>query len=201
MLEKIQRLHDNTPRCVVHLLAGTVPGEAILHQKQLTLFMMVCHLPGNPINMHARNILLTAPKSAKSWFQQIRSLCLMYGLDHPLKLLDHPPTKPHFKAVVKRKVTEYWECLLQDEAARLPSLQYFAASCASLTSPHPIWTSSGSNSFESRKSETLAKMVSGRFRSDYLCRHWSDNRLGHCQADTCVGVVGDLEHLLEHCPA
>jgi hypothetical protein len=44
-------------------------------------------------------------------------------------------------------------------------------------------------------------MISGRFRSEYLCRHWSDNRLGFCQADTCVGVVGDLEHLLVHCPA
>ena len=201
MLEKIQRLHDKTPRSVVHLMAGTVPGEAVLHLKQLSLFMMVCHLPGNPINTHARNILLTAPKSAKSWFQQVRCLCLMYGLHHPLQLLDHPPSKAAFKVLVKKRVAQYWEDLLRDEAAGLPSLHYFVASCGSLTSPHPIWTSSGSNSFENRKSQVLARMVSGRFRSEYLCRHWSDNRLGHCQAETCVGVVGDLEHLLVHCPA
>ena len=198
MLERIQRLHENTPRSVVHLMAGSVPGEAVLHLKQLSLFMMVCHLPGNPINTHARNILLTAPKSAKSWFQQVRSLCLMYGLNHPLQLLDHPPPKADFKVLVKKRVAEHWEDLLRNEAAGLPSLQYFVASCGSLTSPHQIWKSAGSNSFECRKSEVLAKMVSGRFRSDYLCRHWSDNRLGHCQAETCVDVVGDLEHLLEH---
>ena len=125
----------------------------------------------------------------------------MYGLDHPLHLLEQPPSKAAFKTLVKKRVTEYWEGLLREEAANLPSLQYFVAQCGSLTSPHPIWTSSGSNSFECRKSEILAKMVSGRFRSEYLCRHWSDNRLGFCEADTCVGVVGDLEHLLEHCPA
>ena len=88
MLEKIQKLHDKTPCCFVRLMAGTLPGEAVLHLTQLSLFMMVCHLPGNPINTHARNILLTAPKSAKSWFQQVRCLCLMYVLDHPLQLLD-----------------------------------------------------------------------------------------------------------------
>jgi hypothetical protein len=201
MLEKIQKLHEKTPRSFVHLLAGTIPGEALLHQKQLSLFMMVCHLPGNPVNVHARNILLTAPKSAKSWFQQVRLLCLKYGLDHPLHLLDHPPPKADFKALVKKRVTEYWEAILREEAANLPSLQYFAADVCSLSSPHPIWTASGSNSFECRKSEILVRMVSGRFRSEYLCRHWSDNRLGHCQADTCVGVAGDLEHLLVHCPA
>ena len=68
----------------------------------------------------------------------------MYGLDHPLQLLDHPPSKTDFKLVVKKRVTEYWEGLLRDEAAGLPSLHYFVASCDSLTSPHPIWTSSGS---------------------------------------------------------
>ena len=37
----LQRLHDKTPRCFIFLLAGCLPGEAILHQKQLTLFMMI----------------------------------------------------------------------------------------------------------------------------------------------------------------
>ena len=44
-------------------------------------------------------------------------------------------------------------------------------------------------------------MASGRFRSEHLTRHWSRNRQGHCLADTCEETVGDLEHLLIHCPA
>ena len=44
-------------------------------------------------------------------------------------------------------------------------------------------------------------MTSGRFRTEHLSRHWSDNPRGYCQADTCHETTGDLEHLLVHCPA
>ena len=45
-------------------------------------------------------------------------------------------------------------------------------------------------------------MVSGRYRSDYLCRHWTPaNRKGYCLADTCNEVVVDLVHMLVVCPA
>ena len=37
----LQRLHPKTPRSFVFLQAGCLPGEAILHKKQLTLFMMI----------------------------------------------------------------------------------------------------------------------------------------------------------------
>ena len=55
--------------------------------------------------------------------------------------------------------------------------------------------------FECRKTTVLARMISGRFRSEYLTRHWSTNKQGFCLAETCVEVLGDLEHLLIHCPA
>ena len=53
------------------------------------------------MNKHAKNVLLTSPKFSKSWFLKIRSLCLQYGLPHPLQLLQNPPGKEEFKNVVK----------------------------------------------------------------------------------------------------
>ena len=44
-------------------------------------------------------------------------------------------------------------------------------------------------------------MASGRYRSEMLCRHWSDNRTGYCAATTCHLTPGTLEHLLAVCPA
>ena len=200
-VQNIQRLHDKTPRCVVFLLAGCLPGEAILHIKQLTLFAMICHLPSDPLNVHGRKVLVTGSNTARSWFQQIRELCLQYQLQHPLLLLDDPPSKPTFKRLVKAKVVKYWEDFLRDKASRLPSLHYFIATSCSLKSPHPIWITAASNSFECHKSTILAKMMSGRYRTEYLSRHWSSNKQGYCLADTCTEVVGDLEHLLIACPA
>ena len=200
VVQNLQRLHGKTPRCFVFLMAGCLPGEAILHQRQLTLFMLICHLPADPLYDHAKHILLTAKNSAKSWFLQIRELCLMYGLDHPLKLLSWPPSKSSFKQLVKKNVSMHWENLLQAEAAELPSLRFFMASYCSVMLPHIVWTTART-SFESRKATILARMKSGRFRSEYLTRHWSNNQQGLCLAVTCDHVVGDLEHMLVNCPA
>ena len=104
-------------------MAGCLPGEAILNQRQLTLFMLICHLPGDPLYAHAKHLLLK--NSAKSWFLQIHELCLMYDMDHPLKLLSSPPSKCSFKQLVKKNVSTHWENLLQAEAAELPSLRAF----------------------------------------------------------------------------
>ena len=37
-IQNLQRLHQKTPRCIIFFLAGSLPGEAILHMRQLTLF-------------------------------------------------------------------------------------------------------------------------------------------------------------------
>ena len=51
------------------------------------------------------------------------------------------------------------------------------------------------------KSLVVAKMISGRYRTEMLCRFWSSNTEGYCEAATCDRVQGDLEHLLVNCPA
>ena len=124
----------------------------------------------------------------------------MYGLDHPLKLLASPPTKASFKKQVKEMIASYWKNIFTGEAAGLPSLCFFMSNNCSLMYPHPVW-STARTSFETRKATVLARMMSGRFHSEYLTRHWSQNKLGLCQAETCRDTIGDLKHLLIHCPA
>ena len=64
-----------------------------------------------------------------------------------------------------------------------------------------MWNTAVSNPFECSKSTILAKMVSGRYRTDMLCRHWNNNRSGYCRATNCKQIPGTLEHLLVTCPA
>ena len=200
-VQKIQKLHQNTPRAVVFFLAGCLPGEAVLHSRQLGLFSMVSHLPSDPLHSHGKYILTSAPASAHSWFQQIAELCTLYQLPDPLQLLCSPPPKLQFKKEVKNKITQYWHSLLRTEVAPLKSLKYFKPDLYSLTKAHYMWTTAASNPHECSKSSILSKMVSGRYRTDMLCRHWSDNRAGYCRAPTCHSVPGTLEHLLVSCPA
>ena len=200
-IQNLQRLHPNTPKGVVFLLAGCFPGKAVLHSRQLSLFSMVCHLPSDPLYNHANHILNFAPPSAKSWFQQIRDICSQYGLLHPLQLLKNPPPKEQFKNEVKRKIHDFWFNQFVTEIKKLKSLKYFQPELYSLTKPHYMWTTAASNPFECSKSTILARMASGRYRSDMLCRHWGRNRSGFCIAPSCTETPGTLEHLLVSCPA
>ena len=105
--------------------------------------------------------------------------------------------------MTKVKIAEYRHALLRTEAMSLKTLQYFKPELYSLTKPHYIyiWVSAASNPYECSKSTVLARMVSGRYRTETLCRYWSDNKGGYCRAPTCYQTPGTLEHLLIICPA
>ena len=47
-----------------------------------------------------------------------------------------------------------------------------------------------------------ARMLSGRYITDKLSRHWKQNQLGICTIPGCTGdEIGSLEHYLLTCPA
>ena len=201
-LQNLQRLHDKTPRAVTLFMAGSLPGEAILHTRQLSLLSMISRLQGNCLNIHGQYILSCYPKSSKSWFHQVRDICLQYSLPHPIQLLQQPMTKQHFKSLVQKKVTLYWERLLRNETLELSSLIVFNSTNLFLNKPSLLWLFAGSNSFEVAKSIVVAKMISGKYRSDHHCRHWTPtNRDGYCLAETCIERRGDIVHILFECPA
>ena len=149
-LQNILKLSSNSPSCLVSFVAGSLPGSAILHLKQLTLFGMVCRLPGDPLHQHAIQVLMTS-SSPTSWFVQVRNIMLQYKLPHPLHLLHCLPTKDSFKKLAKSKVLDYWEAKFRAESALLPSLKYFLPEFMSLTIPHKLWTTAGQNPYEVAK--------------------------------------------------
>ena len=162
---------------------------------------MICRLPDDPLNIHAKNVLTMSKRSSKSWFWQIRDLFLQYKLPHPLQLLEHPPDKEKFKKLVRSRVIDHWEEKFRTEASVLPSLTYFHPQFMSLAKPHPLWLSAGSNPHKVSKAIQQAKLLSGRYRTESLCRHWSTNREGFCLSRTCFEETETVEHILVHCPA
>ena len=71
----------------------------------------------------------------------------------------------------------------------------------SLFSPHPIWTHAKSP-YEVSKAVIACRMLSGRYRTDRLTRHWTpDNPQGICRLSGCSNQEGTLTHILLYCPA
>ena len=125
----------------------------------------------------------------------------MYDLPDPLLLLQCPPQKLNFKQEYKRKISGYWHMLFVNECRDLKSLKYFRPELYSLSKPHYLWISSAGRPYESSKSTILARMLSGRYRSEFFTRHFKVNSNGLCSANTCENVMGTLEHILMSCPA
>ena len=117
-------------------MAGSLPGIGLLHLRQLGAFGMICRLPGNILNLHAVNIFTFA--TSKSWFLNIRDVCLQYKLPNPLELLKAPLPKEKYKNLIKKHVVDYWEQELrseQSEASVRDPLTYFKPEFMSLQRP------------------------------------------------------------------
>jgi hypothetical protein len=197
------RLHPRTPRCVLTFLAGSLPGRGLLHLRQFSLFGMLLQQEGAHLSKLAESILTNNKPNSNSWFHQLRDLCLLYRLPHPLILIFDPPSKSKFSVLVKKHVLNYWETKLRSEAepSDLPSLRYFHPEFYSLSKPHPLWSTAGSSPYQVAKATIQAKMLSGRYRTERLMRFWSKNKEGLCLLPSCseLHLQEDLEHILVHC--
>ena len=89
----LRKLLDKTPSCVVYFLGGHLPGSAILHMRVMSIFGMICRLPGTPLHRIAEYLLVSAKPNSGSWFLQVRDLCLKYKLPFSLSLLNSPISK------------------------------------------------------------------------------------------------------------
>ena len=195
--ENLLKLHPKTPEPVVFFLAGRLPGEALLHLKQLTLFDMICRLPGNILHDIAVQLLTTAKQSNRNWFANIRSLCHTYNLPHPLLLLNQPPNRNALKKRIKANITDYWQEKLRAHCVNLKSLKYFKPQYMSLTKPHPILLHA-KTSYDTNRIITVCRMISGRFRCGSLTKHFSDHGTDLCEL--CGDAAEDLAHILvPHC--
>ena len=96
---------------------------------------------------------------------------------------------------------DFWETKLRADASPLDSLIFFKPQFYSLSKPHPIWTSAGNNPYEVEKACCQARMLSGRFRTCWLTRHWSGDSSGSCSLPTCRlnPTSGTLFHILSEC--
>ena len=156
-------------------------------------------LPNNIFHHIAIHRIITARDTSNSWFIRIRDLCLRYGLPTPISQLRNPLCKQSAKPLFKSKVIDYHETTLRESTSTLSSLSYFNPHFMSLTKTHPIWTSCSNNSYKVSKSVIEAKLLSGRYRSDRLTRHFQRNTSnGDCRICN-EKVPSTIEHLLLQC--
>ena len=157
--------------------------------------------PTNILNRIAQTALSKAQPGSRSWFLQVRDICTKYSLPSAVSILQSPLSKASYKTLIRGKVFDFWERKLRADVEKLPSLQYFKPQFYSLKTPHPIWTCAGNNPYEVEKASCQARMLSGRYRTCWLARHWSGDSSGSCLLPSChlTPSPGTLTHILLEC--
>ena len=156
--------------------------------------------PDNTLYQHAMYVFHHSVPN--SWFSCLRQTAAQYSLPDPLQILSSPPPKLQFKGKVKSSIKEYWHATLVKQAAFLPSLRYLRLPFLPLgAGPHPVWWTCGSSASAVRAATVQAKMLSGRYGSCWLRRHWTGES-GACRLPRCGHLPGGVAHLLSaECPA
>ena len=206
-VERVLRLYPRTPAAFVYLLAGCLPASATLHLKQLSLLGMVARQgPTAILHRYATFILSNPPATGRTissspWFIHLRHLCSQYNLPDPLQVLSAPPTKAQWKSTCTRLVLSFWGAKLRTDVSALPSLSHLRQSHMSLTTPSSLLTSCRDRGEEVRKLTVQTRMLSGRYRTCWLRRHWSGDTSGLCRVPGCIDTPGTLLHLAAgQCP-
>ena len=112
-LRNILKTHQGTPQSVIFFLSGNLPGKAQLHLKQLSIFSIITRLPSDPLHKRAKHVLTSGFSSCKSWLFQVRDICVLYNLPHPLQLLSSK--QPHSSGPVQETYQIQSNLLLGDK--------------------------------------------------------------------------------------
>ena len=201
-IRKLQKFYSGTPNSFSLLVAGSLPGEAVLHKRQLTLFGMICRLPDcNPLKMQALHISSKLTTTKHSWFYMINNLCTLYSLPSCSHLLNFALSKEKIKELIQPKILDYWQTKLRNEAKSLKSLKYFNPDFYTLHHPSLVYKMAGDSRYEVAKLNIQLTMLSGRYRTNKLKRFWSENTRGTCQLHpSCTDTEESICHILTQCP-
>ena len=195
--------------CFIYGITGILPFVAILHLRMLTLLGQICRLNAgnNILAMQARTVFSSTSPSCKSWFWQLRDICLLYNLPHPIEFLEQKLSKTVFKKLTKLSVITYYTDKFKDDASSLRSLKYFKFDKIGLGGVHPIFSTCGSNSYEVEKAVWQSRLLSGMYKFERRQRHYRDttNPNGYCSLKLCqvedYRHYGDIESFFLSCPS
>ncbi len=198
LLRQIQGLPVRTATEAIYLLSGSLPVEADLDLRTLTLLGSIMRLEDS----HALKTLalrqLALEDRTSSWFAHARSICLKYNLclgeEH-----GSPWRKRTWKEYIYSAVTSFWQAYLLRGAAQKSTLHRLDTSQCSPGKPHPMWTACLYSSAQVAHAIIRARLLTETYPLQY-----QKIRTNQHDPDPCCPLCGhhleDINHFLLDCP-
>jgi hypothetical protein len=200
-MRQIQNLPPRTAIPAIYILMGTLPIEAEIDRRRLTLFWSICQDHTTKLSAIAARQLAMKSQFSHSWFVQITELCYKYGLPSPTDTIMDPPTKGAWKSLTHRAVNYYWSTKLKSQARTKSTLHHLTASNMDEAGlkPHNLWVSTRHCARDIHRASYQAKMLTGTYTVQ-ADRHRYSAGAESAACPLChSGQPETLLHLLAEC--
>ena len=191
-MKMVTGLSDSTANEAVYMITGTIPLEAHLHLRILSLFGRIARL-GNehPLYQLAkRQLLMTDSKS--SWFTQLSKLAEMYEIDLDL-FMYKPMKKEEWKRYCKTTVEAKWRAQLRlHEKSSLKELV-----CPQQMTAHGSILACKGKPEHAIPTRIRLRMLTGRYSTQTSI--WNRNKGVNPACQLCGAPEENLRHLLTEC--
>ena len=196
ILRAIQHLPDKCSNTAVYVLLGTLPIEAHLHNRMLTMFGAIARAETSRI--HTLAISMLENPRPQSWFTNISILLQKYKLQEPGMTLKDPPTKSCWKRIVSRAIWEHWEEKLKRDMTQKSSLKYLLPENCTLSRQHLLWESTSYNPRDIRRAVVKAKLLTGTYILQANRARFNQHEVNPT-CPLCGEGSEDREHFLLNC--
>ena len=163
MIKQILSLAKNTADPAVYILSGSLPMEAELHLKALSLYGNITRADRSTIEWRlAERQLHLKTNQSNSWFIQIKKICLKYDILDCQDFLNNPLGKLQWKSLITKKIHTYWNDKINKESEKYSSLKYISGEYMAKRI-HPILTTNTSNCRDIIKLPIRTRFATGNY--------------------------------------
>ncbi|CAC5405005.1 unnamed protein product [Mytilus coruscus] len=163
IIKQILSLSQQIADPAIYILSGMLSIEAEIHLKALTLFGNITRANKTSVECRlAERQLQLKSHSSKSWFIEIKKICLKYNLPDCQKFLINPLGKFQWKNLITRKIYTYWSEKINDKSEGYSSLQHITGAYK-IKTIHPILTTNTSNCRDFIRIPIRTKVATGNY--------------------------------------
>ena len=200
-LRFIQHLPKSTATPAIYLLLGTLPIEAEIDLKILSLFNNIIRPNSDsPPALYIREIILRQLANlddiSSGWTRHVTKILAKYKLPTAYELITVPPKKTQLKQTIKKAITKHWTEVLQEEANTKISLHFLISISCTIGQIHPTWMHINSD-LDIKKATIKTQILTQRYPLA------TSPTAGQCNVacPLCKNDAETTKHFLLLCPA
>ena len=199
-IRKFQSLPLRVASCAVYLLLGTLPLEAELHKRQLSLLYSLLTSSNETIYQLSERQIAINLDNNQSYYCRVEQILELYKLPSLTTIKTELTTKDQWKFRVKRAVNDYWTVFLQSEAKQKSTLINLNIESLKIGKVHKVWDSLESSVWDVRKGIIKCRLLTGTYLLQKNRHKFSQSVVSaKCR---CFGMEDeDIAHMLLYCPS